>query len=67
MKPFFGAQKEFILCDKYMKKRRVKWGKPCIFLCNDDNDPFVLNVEDLNYIRQNVVYYRLIADQKLFE
>lgn len=66
-KYFFGAQKEFILCDKYMKKRRVRWGKPCIFLCNDDNDPFQLNVDGLDWISGNVVYYKLIPGQSLIQ
>lgn len=33
-KQFFGGQEEFIVTDKYRKKRNVKWGRPCIVLSN---------------------------------
>jgi len=36
---FFGCQKEGVLTDKYRKKRRVRNGKPTIWLCNGDSDP----------------------------
>jgi len=36
---FLGAQLEGILTDKYRKKRRVRNGRPCIWLCNEDMDP----------------------------
>jgi len=39
-KAFFGAQKTFTLTDKYKRKKTVIWGKPIIFLCNPDEDPF---------------------------
>lgn len=39
-KALFGAQLEFTITDKYRKKRRVKWGKPCILLANEDGDPY---------------------------
>lgn len=38
-KQFFGAQKEFVLTDKYKKKQKVLWGKPCIYLCNEEANP----------------------------
>ncbi|KAI9448725.1 hypothetical protein F5148DRAFT_1153368 [Russula earlei] len=32
---FMGAQQQFIVTDKYMKKRTIRnWGKPCIWLNN---------------------------------
>ena len=32
---FLGAQKEFVVTDKYMKKQTIQnWGKPCIWLNN---------------------------------
>jgi len=37
-KQFLGAQKEFVLTDKYIKKKNLKWGKPCIILSNDFPD-----------------------------
>lgn len=36
---FLGCQKEGVLTDKYRKKRRIRNGKPCIWLCNPDMDP----------------------------
>ena len=35
-KSFFGGQKEFEVTDKYVSKMTVKWGKPCIWLSNED-------------------------------
>lgn len=39
LKAFWGAQQEFTLTDKYRKKRNIQFGKPMIFLCNEDFDP----------------------------
>ena len=39
-KSWLGGQRSFVATDKYIKKLRVTWGKPCIFLCNDD--PYLL-------------------------
>ena len=51
-----GAQKTFVLTDKYRKKRTVKWGKPCIWLCNRDDDPRgALSGAELEWFRANVV------------
>lgn len=36
---FLGAQREGVLTDKYRKKRRVRNGKPTIWLANRDGDP----------------------------
>lgn len=38
-KSFFGAQKSFVLTDKYRKKRTVSWGRPLIWVCNSDGHP----------------------------
>jgi len=35
-KAFFGAQKEFEVTDKYVRKMTVHWGKPCIWLSNEN-------------------------------
>lgn len=37
-KAFFFAQNEFILTDKYRKKKKVRWGKPTLYLCNTEPD-----------------------------
>lgn len=38
-KCWWGAQEEFTVTDKYTKKKTIRWGKPCIYLCNPDDDP----------------------------
>lgn len=58
-KSFLGAQKEFVLTDKYRHKRNVKWGKPCIFLCNADMDPIFNRVEGWEWIRDNCTYVNI--------
>jgi len=35
-KSWFGAQRDFTVCDKYRQKKRIPGGIPCIFLCNPD-------------------------------
>nr|UBJ26265.1 replication-associated protein [Red panda feces-associated circular DNA virus 13] len=35
-KPFFGCQATINVTDKYRHKQQIKWGKPSIFLFNDD-------------------------------
>lgn len=47
-KQFLGAQKEFILTDKYIKKKSVVWGKPSIVLSNE-----YPNFRDNVWIRDN--------------
>lgn len=53
-KCWLGAQREFTLTDKYRRKQTVLWGKPSIFLCNDDNVP-----PSSDWILANCVYVRL--------
>lgn len=56
-KAFFGAQKQFTITDKYRKKKTVKWGKPLIYLCNPDADPFktMANIEK-DWYDENCIY-----------
>lgn len=35
-KLWLGGQEEFVVGDKYMRKQRIKWGKPTIFVQNTD-------------------------------
>jgi len=59
-KPFFGAQREFTLTDKYRKKRKVLWGKPCIYLFNPDADPMPkLQGAERSWYEGNTVLIRL--------
>lgn len=39
-KQFIGAQRQFVVTDKYRKKKTIHWGKPCICIWNPDNDPW---------------------------
>lgn len=58
-KSFFGGQKEFTLTDKYRKKVKVRWGKPCIYLCNPDLSPWAvgtrLSTDFLDWLDDNTV------------
>lgn len=51
-KAFFGAQKEFTVTDKYKRKMKVKWGKPIIWISNNE---FNCKTSTLDYIRKNSV------------
>ena len=35
-KLWFGGQQEMVIGDKYLHKQRIRWGKPCIYIANDD-------------------------------
>lgn len=69
-KGLFGGQAEVVATDKYMGKRKIKWGKPLIILANDDMDPFYtrddkgrprINHQEEPWYRDNCVYVRLTA------
>lgn len=51
-KCFFGGQKEFTLTDKYRGKKTVHWGKPMIWLSNEDIFKH-LNIEQADFIKKN--------------
>lgn len=51
-KCFFGGQKQFTLTDKYRGKRTVHWGKPMIWLSNEDIFK-TLNFEQIDFIKKN--------------
>ena len=58
-KQWLGAQKHFTCTDKYVGKIDITFGKPCIFLCNRDGDPFLnhmLGEDFLDWLRGNTVY-----------
>lgn len=61
-KQFFGGQEEFVVSDKYRKKRSVKWGKPCIILANDKPNWFWS--EDYHWMEANVITVKI--ENKLF-
>lgn len=51
-KCFFGGQKQFVLTDKYRGKRTVHWGKPMIWLSNEDIFKH-LNFEQIDFVKKN--------------
>lgn len=51
-KQWFGAQPEFVVTDKYRKKMSIKWGKPIIFISNNEID---CKSRTLDYIKKNTI------------
>lgn len=51
-KCFFGGQKQFTLTDKYRGKKTVRWGKPMIWLSNEDIFKH-LNFEQIDFVKKN--------------
>lgn len=55
-KQFLGAQREFVITDKYRKKLNVTWGKPVIIVSN------ILPVfEDINWINANCIIVEITS------
>lgn len=62
-KQLLGAHPIITVTDKYMRKRQISWGNPCIWLCNED--PYYDFNSDLrNWLDGNVV--RIHLTQPLF-
>ncbi|QMS79232.1 REP [Eucalyptus urophylla associated virus] len=51
-KCWLGGQHQFNCTDKYTKKRVISWGKPSIFITNDD--PMMQAGVDFDWLRENV-------------
>jgi hypothetical protein len=47
-----GCQKVFDCFDRYMQTDKIKWGYPCIWTCNNDNDPRKIP-EVRDYVEEN--------------
>lgn len=62
-KCFFGSQEEFTLTDKYRSKRTVKWGKPLIWLNNED---FKVSLSTYTYIHLNSKIIEIEKDDNVF-
>lgn len=58
-KCWFGAQKEFTVTDKYRRKMSVKWGKPIIFISNNEIE---CNSKTLDYIKKNSMRINVYND-----
>lgn len=59
-KSWFGAQKRFTITDKYRRKQTITWGKPMIWIGNDD-PRYGKNV-DRNWMEKNSVFINVIDD-----
>nr|QXN75561.1 MAG: replication associated protein [Genomoviridae sp.] len=53
-KSWLGMQLEFYCTDKYKKKKLVKWGKPCIWLSNED--PRMDPKADIEWLEGNCIF-----------
>lgn len=50
-KGWLGAQKQFVITDKYKKKRTIYWGKPSIVCMNED--PYLQRGVDYEWLQGN--------------
>jgi len=57
-KGLIGAQQTITLSDKYVKKMTFSWGKPVIYLCNEDMDVFN-TCDEKRWLWENAVYVML--------
>jgi hypothetical protein len=57
-KHWLGGQFEFIVGDKYMRKRRIKWGKPAIYIANKDPRQVCQGI-DTDWLETNCVFVTL--------
>lgn len=60
-KSWLGQQEEFYCTDKYRKKKHIKWGKPCIWIMNEN--PYTQEV-DIDWLERNCVIVHI--DKPLF-
>lgn len=56
-KGWLGAQHQFTVTDKYKGKTTITWGRPSIWLTNDD--PEEVGHVDLNWLRKNCVIVKI--------
>jgi len=52
-KQFLGCQEQFTVTDKFHKKKQLLWGKPVIWICNDNPVSWGLGINDMDWIRGN--------------
>nr|QCX29445.1 Replication-associated protein [Plant associated genomovirus 9] len=63
-KDWMGGQSNFAVLDKFMNKRSIRWGKPTIFICNEDprDQPPAFNDRvglDWAWLEENCVFYEV--------
>ncbi len=52
-KSFLGCQEQFTVTDKFHKKKQLHWGKPVIWLCNEDPLDWKVSDVDMKWIKVN--------------
>ena len=57
-KQYYGCQKTLGLRDLHFKGQMI-WGRPCIFLCNEDEDPRLDGTLDTDYLLRNCIFVDL--------
>ena len=57
-KQYYGCQKTLGLGDLHFKRQMV-WGRPCIFLYNEDEDPRLDGSQDTDYLLNNGIFVDL--------
>src|SRR5207302_2674129 len=65
-KNIIGCQKEFELHDKFLRKRTCYGTKPCIILCNRENDPRIGMDYDLKQWFHGNVTIMELDNRKLY-
>lgn len=55
-KKFLGAQFDCIVSDKYKKKRKIRNGKPCIYISNNDPLKTKKGKEDRDWLLANCIF-----------
>lgn len=62
-KCWLGGQNQFVLSDKYRKKKTIVWGKPCIYISNRDPLQEKGAHIDHDWIKGNTVRIRVTRDK----
>ena len=57
-KQYYGCQKTLGLRDLHFKGQMV-WGRPCIFLCNENEHPRLDGTLDTDYFLPNCIFVDL--------
>ena len=62
---WMGAQAENNVTDKYMHKQKVFWGKPCIYIANEDPRKKMAN-DDVAWLDKNCIFCEITSDLVTF-
>ena len=60
-KQWLGGQWQFTTTDKYHKKKTIQWGKPCIYISNDN--PYMDPKIDSDWLAKNTIIIELKEGQ----